>query len=232
MDVRAVLRGKGASTRLGSIVKAVDARMRSCGGSVPPLKAPSLPKYLQGIVDQEVDRWAAWKRAHTPHRIAIDRSKLGGIRRGAAQTCEELLVDEERGDLCEAGAVPPSPSQPTAVPAEAPQAFGTPAASATRGIADAPADAGLCRRRSPRRRCGGVPAARPVPHELALLGCLLEGMPFDGALAGCAQTLDMLVDSINEKLFDVLGDTALELEGGRPAVVEDYREDVRGAVGL
>lgn len=224
--------GKGASTRLGSIVKAVDARMRSCCGSAPPLKAPSLPKYLQGIVDQEVDRWAAWKRAHTPRRIAIDRSKLGGIRRGAAQTCEELLVDEERGDLCEAGAVPPSLSQPTAVPAAAPQAFGTSAASATRGIADTPADAGFAAGGAPADDAGASLPLGLSRTELALLGCLLEGTPFDGALAGCAQTLDMLVDSINEKLFDVLGDTALEFEGGRPAVIEDYREDVRGAVGL
>lgn len=206
--------------------------MRSCGGSAPPLKVPSLPKYLQGIVDQEVDRWAAWKRAHTPRRIAIDRSKLGGIRRGAAQTCEELLVDEERGDLCEAGAVPPSPSQPAAAPTAVPQASGVPAASPARGPVAVPADAG--------RAFGAVPddgAGASLPlglsrTELALLGCLLEGTPFDGALAGCAQTLDMLVDSINEKLFDVLGDTALEFEGGRPAVIEDYREDVRGAVGL
>ena len=41
----------------------------------------------------------------------------------------------------------------------------------------------------------------------------------------------MLVDNINEKLFDLIGDTALEFDmSGRPTIIEDYLEDVRGAV--
>lgn len=46
-----------------------------------------------------------------------------------------------------------------------------------------------------------------------------------------ASGLDLLVDSINEKLFDLLGDTALEFgDDGMPRVVEDYADDVRGAL--
>ncbi len=38
----------------------------------------------------------------------------------------------------------------------------------------------------------------------------------------------MLVDAVNEKLYDLLGDTALEFDGGAPVLIEDYREDVEG----
>ncbi|MDD6789785.1 MAG: tellurite resistance TerB C-terminal domain-containing protein, partial [Lachnospira sp.] len=39
--------------------------------------------------------------------------------------------------------------------------------------------------------------------------------------------LSMTVDSINEKLMDEIGDTVLEWEGDTPAIIEDYREDIR-----
>ena len=38
----------------------------------------------------------------------------------------------------------------------------------------------------------------------------------------------MLVDSINEKLFDLVGDTVLEFGDAGPTLVEDYEQDLRG----
>ena len=43
---------------------------------------------------------------------------------------------------------------------------------------------------------------------------------------------DLVVDSINEKLFDLLGDTALEFGADGPQIIDDYREEVKGALGL
>ena len=66
-----------------------------------------------------------------------------------------------------------------------------------------------------------------TPDERALLTSLLNG----GAAPSCTASLDMLVDSINDKFFDLLGDTALEFDmSGRPTIIEDYLEDVRGAI--
>lgn len=60
--------------------------------------------------------------------------------------------------------------------------------------------------------------------EEELLQDLLAGRP------PASDNVDLLVDSINEKLYDLLGDTALEFdESGAPSVVEDYAEDV-GAI--
>ena len=43
--------------------------------------------------------------------------------------------------------------------------------------------------------------------------------------------VDLMVDAINEALFDLLGDTAIEFGAdGEPQLVEDYAEDVRAAL--
>ena len=64
-----------------------------------------------------------------------------------------------------------------------------------------------------------------TPDELALLEDLLSGR------APKAASPDLLVDSINEKLFDLVGDTVLEFsDAGAPQLIEDYVEDVREAL--
>ena len=63
------------------------------------------------------------------------------------------------------------------------------------------------------------------PDELSLLRNLLDGR------ADVTTGTDLLVDSINEKLFDLVGDTVLEFdETGDVALVEDYADDVRDAL--
>ena len=63
-------------------------------------------------------------------------------------------------------------------------------------------------------------------EELAFLHALLAGQTPEAA------HVDLLVDAINEKLFDLLGDTALEFDAsGAPTVIEDYADDVRAALG-
>ena len=64
-------------------------------------------------------------------------------------------------------------------------------------------------------------------EELVLLEALLEHR--EPQVQG---SLDMLVDGVNEKLFDLLGDTALEFDlmSATPSIIEDYEQDVREAI--
>ena len=66
-------------------------------------------------------------------------------------------------------------------------------------------------------------------EERALVEALLAGRQ-----APVAKTsADLLVDAINEKLFDLVGDTVVEFgAGGAPELIEDYADDVREALGL
>lgn len=66
-----------------------------------------------------------------------------------------------------------------------------------------------------------VPAVDLTAEERALLEALLAGRTADAAGS------DLLVDAINEKFLDLVGDTVLEFdETGAPALVEDYVDDV------
>ena len=61
--------------------------------------------------------------------------------------------------------------------------------------------------------------------ELEFVRALLEGR------APAANSMDLLVDAINEKFFDLVGDVVIEFGAdGAPTLVEDYVEDVREAL--
>ncbi len=87
---------------------------------------------------------------------------------------------------------------------------------------------------APEPVAGPEPSAPPATgsygltqEEAQLLAALLSGK----APSPTSSSVDLLVDSINEKLFDLLGDTALEFgEDGDARLVEDYVDDVREAL--
>ena len=274
-----------ASAKLGAVLKAVDARMRVRYGYAHPLREPEVPKYVAKFIEQETDAWLAWKEAHTPRHIEIDRSKLGEIRSVAAQTREELLVDEERDEEAGGFRSAASRSMPADVetahpargaveqvvaPRQAAAASDAPQPAALRACAQpaapwadvrpaATSEGHACPAGEPEPavssketdaqgpaslRVGGQPTAaasviRPqaepgeypaglTAQELAFVRGLLVGDA--NVPAGRLGSVDMLVDAVNEKLFDELGDVALEITDAGPAIIEDYLEDVRGIV--
>lgn len=65
-----------------------------------------------------------------------------------------------------------------------------------------------------------------VAYLHALLVCDRDAMSM--AAEASAHSEDILVDSINEALFDVVGDTVVEYGPNGPELIDDYREDVEG----
>ena len=77
---------------------------------------------------------------------------------------------------------------------------------------------------APREAEGDAPLGLS-PDELSLLDDLLFGR------APSVASPDLLADAINEKLFDLVGDTVLEFsDAGVPQLIEDYIEDVSSAL--
>lgn len=64
------------------------------------------------------------------------------------------------------------------------------------------------------------------PLEREFLNRLLRGEPYADLPEREHVMLSLLVDGINEKFYDLLGDTGLEFEGDEPVIIEDYREDI------
>ena len=42
--------------------------------------------------------------------------------------------------------------------------------------------------------------------------------------------LSVVADSVNEKLFDLIGDTAIIFDGDNPELIEDYIDELKGII--
>ena len=226
------------SSKLGEMMRACDQRLRLALDPAHPLKEEKVPKYLAKIIDDEIVAWLSWDAAHQPVKIDIDLSQLGHIRSAAAQTREALLIDEEREDNTTADAEATYFEQPDAEPV--PDTIAGPVATAVKqDEADEPAIS--------TEQFGVVaPLLTPVPTPAtvmpadttsglgpaagAYLRALLEqnAAQAASAVAKSGKSEDMLVDSINEALFDLVGDTVIEFGAAGPHIIEDYEADVRG----
>lgn len=226
------------SSKLGEMMRACDQRLRLALDPAHPLKEEKVPKYLAKIIDDEIMAWLSWDAAHQPVKIDIDLSQLGHIRSAAAQTREALLIDEEREDSSpvEAEATlieqPSTESAPgmTAEPSEmaiqqdepdeptvSTEEFGVVApllVSVPAPVTPAPTEA----------------ANKLAPAADAFLRALLKhnAAQATSAVVQSGQSEDMLVDTINEALFDLVGDTVIEFGSAGPQIIEDYEADVRG----
>ena len=226
------------SSKLGEMMRACDQRLRLALDPAHPLKEEKVPKYLAKIIDDEIVAWLSWDAVHQPVKIDIDLSQLGHIRSAAAQTREALLIDEEREDDVLAEVDTAGSEQPKTEPAA--DAFVEPATTAAgQDEADEPTIS--------TEQFGVVaPLLAPTPAVVstapagtatelapaadAFLRALLEQNAAQATLAvvQSEQSEDMLVDSINEALFDLVGDTVIEFGAAGPQIIEDYEADVRG----
>lgn len=226
------------SSKLGEMMRACDQRLRLALDPAHPLKEEKVPKYLAKIIDDEIVAWLSWDAAHQPVKIDIDLSQLGHIRSAAAQTREALLIDEEREDGASAEAEAADSGQPEAEPATAATVEAV-AAAAGQDESDEPTIS--------TEQFGVVaPLLAPTPafaaaapadatNELApaadaYLRALLEhnAVQAESAVVQSEQSEDMLVDTINEAFFDLVGDTVIEFSAAGPQIIEDYEADVRG----
>lgn len=226
------------SSKLGEMMRACDQRLRLALDPTHPLKDEKVPKYLAKIIDDEIVAWLSWDAAHQPVKIDIDLSQLGHIRSAAAQTREALLIDEEREDDVPMEAEATLIEQPNTE--SAPGMTAGPGEMATRQ--DEPDEPTVSTEEfgvvapllvsvpAPVTPASAEAANKLAPAADAFLRALLERNTTQAtlAVAQSGKSEDMLVDSINEALFDLVGDTVIEFGAAGPQIIEDYEADVRG----
>lgn len=226
------------SSKLGEMMRACDQRLRLALDSAHPLKEEKIPKYLAKIIDDEIVAWLSWDATHQPVKIDIDLSQLGHIRSAAAQTREALLIDEEREDGTLTEAVEADSGQLEAEP-EANMVAEPVATTMQQDEADEPTISTeqfgvvaplLAPAPTPATAMHADTASALAPAAEDYLRALLEQNAAQAvsAVARSGQSEDMLVDSINEALFDLVGDTVIEFGAAGPQIIEDYEADVRG----
>ena len=221
------------SSKLGEMMRACDQRLRLALDPGHPLKEEKVPKYLAKIIDDEITAWLSWDAAHQSVKIDIDLSQLGHIRSAAAQTREALLIDEEREDGTPADAEVAVAERREAEPVA--DTIAEPVATAMQQ--DEASEPTISTEQfdvvAPLLASAPTPADTASaldPAADAYLRALLEqnAAQTASAVAQSGKSEDMLVDSINEVLFDLVGDTVIEFGSAGPQIIEDYEADVRG----
>lgn len=66
--------------------------------------------------------------------------------------------------------------------------------------------------------------------EYLFMKCLLYGGAYDNMLRSKGLMLSVMVDAINERLFDRFGDIVIVEAGGRPELISDYIEELKGII--
>ena len=66
--------------------------------------------------------------------------------------------------------------------------------------------------------------------EIIFVSTLISGGDYDAKARENGSMTSVLADSVNEKLFDIIGDTAIVFEGDIPVILEDYIDDVKEIV--
>ncbi len=119
--------------------------------------------------------------------------------------------------------VPPSPA-PAPVTERAPQraADSSPAPDPANKAVKAPAPASASAPAGPAPGAGSLLS----PEQAGYLSALLSGDAAARRRALQRTSEDLLVDAVNEALFDEIGDTVIEFGADGPELVDDYREDI------
>ena len=207
----------------GEIMRVCDRQLRRHHHFGHDMKAPpsgGLAHALIPVIDQAIDEIERARLIASRPHITIDMHELARIRHDADITRDALIVDEQdaQAESTTESTIKPSTEQP-AIPPQTEQAGAPPNEAET---TSAP-------------QSTPTPAPAPTtPHdgtatdpEHFLVRSLLNHEPYEDELRRRHESVSMLVDRINERMMDDIGDTVIEFDGDRPVIIEDYEDDLR-----
>lgn len=230
------------SPGLGELMRAIEYFLRSSEAAPSDDASFKLPKYQVSIVGECVREERKRIADEEKRRVFIDRSSLEGIRMRAAGTREQLLTEDERAEnpadvsSCLDYAGEEAASMKRASGAlldrfEGGSAFDSGESGHSEDwlldkasfLSNVPA-AQVGESSLPRYEQGAAFFGL-TDDELCFLSSLLQGIEHNASIDE-----DLLVDSVNEKLFDLLGDTALQFGALGPQVIDEYTQELEKVV--
>lgn len=230
----------------GEIMRVCDRQLRRRHHFGHAMKAPpsgGLAHALIPVIDQAIDDIERARLIASRPRITIDMHELARIRHDADITRDALIVDEQdaQAESTTESTIEPSAEQP-AIPRQTEQAGAPPSEAETTSVlqstpipAPAEAPASMPASASVPTPTEEAPTPAPTtPHhgtttdpEHFLVRSLLNHEPYEDELHRRHESVSMLVDRINERMMDDIGDTVIEFDGDRPVIIEDYEDDLR-----
>ncbi|MGO5148326.1 TerB N-terminal domain-containing protein [Bifidobacterium boum] len=233
----------------GEIMRVCDRQLRRHHHFGHDMKAPpsgGLAHALIPVIDQAIDEIERARLIASRPHITIDMHELARIRHDADITRDALIVDDHdvQAESTTESTIEPPAEQP-AIPRQTEQAGAPPnepektsAPQSTPPPAPAETPASVSASASvPMPTDAHTPAPVPAPTtphdgttpdpEHFLVRSLLNHEPYEDELRRRHESVSMLVDRINERMMDDIGDTVIEFDGDRPVIIEDYEDDLR-----
>ena len=193
-----------SNAKLGDILKTIDAALREATEYGHPIKTELETKWLLKIIREEIAGFLQEKQESEKKKLRLDYSQLEKIRKAAILTQEKLTVDEEIEEDPEL----PQPEEADFLllfPRETlPETEAAPEENEERPASDCPLEGAQYR----------------------LVQSLLYGRDLNWVRSE-GHMLSVLLDSINDTLYDIFQDTVLE-DG--PSLVEDYIDELKEMV--
>lgn len=203
-------------------------------------------KYLVKAIEAHANELAEEARLREERAVHIDFSQLDHIRAAAEVTCEKLIVDEENqplplkhDDMLKREE--PSHSRDSLIASCAdgvcvrtPDDADASGDGCTKRVAHEPeAPVALpCEPSTVRATAPSPDASSLSPKEIELVACLLAGGSIREFERAHACMASVLVDSINDKLYDEFADICIDTCTGQPVIIEDYVPKLRDLLDL
>ncbi len=204
--------------RLDSLLRALDGQMRKQFSFSPLRKEEPLSPGDRKLLDKVIGSVLEEKKREEAPKIRIDLSRLGTIRRDAEEICGRLIVE-----LPDESPAPPPP--------ESEETMETPHFSASIPSREPPPEQKTSEKE---QQTGKTEKSIPAcldRTEREFLRCLISGKEWKELLRTEHRTLAMVVDSVNEKLFDYFNDTAVIFHDDTPELPDEYAEELKGEIG-
>lgn len=198
------------SRQIGDLLKTIDFMMRRHYNFKSTLKPGRTTKILEGIVNKALSEHQARQQQAARTEIEIDVSKLQDIRDTALEIQGKLIIDAST----DSGS--PELSAPKEYLFVAENGSG-PGGSAESDLFSPP----TLEKTEPDHKAG------LSDDEYRFLIRLLYGREDDETLQSRGLILSVLIDAINEKLFESFGDSVIIEVDGRPELVEDYIDELK-----
>lgn len=213
---------KQQARRLNAFFHEVDRLTREHLHLGHPLKPRLSDQKLLNIIHAGIKVYQRAKEEATRPKIEINMNDLGKIRADASVTRESLLTEDEKDDQKEP---PQSDAEAKALSQQADSQVTKP----TSEDSAATGDSALAQPVEPDQSVEAddedqAPALSD--DEKYLMVALLKDQPYQDYVKSHHLMVSILVDSINEKLMDLFGDTVIGYgDDGQPQVIDDYRDD-------
>lgn len=173
------------------------------------LKEKDLPPAFKQAIVQGIADYQEILIERARPKVKINLASLDQIRSDAAETKESLLTEEERQ-------------------LEAEEAEGITSES-NKQVSESSAAEEKMTKDIDETAANGLGLDE---NEEQLLLALFSGQPYQDFLRQRHLLLGVVVDQINEKIFDEIGDAVIDCDGRKAEIVEDYRSDLADLLGI